>query len=97
MTYIKHNGNFYKEVEIEKLPKEELIKIIKEAIEINPQIIERWNTIREYVDRYPWWEKSITRLWTAWDTITMAWNVDNITTNFANMDNNDLITLCNTI
>lgn len=97
MTYIKHNGKFYKEVEIEKLPKEELIKIIKEAIEINPQIIERWNTIREYVDRYPRWNRDVTRIGgTSW-WLTQAGNISDITTNFVTMDQNDLITLCKTI
>lgn len=54
MTYIKHWNKYYKEVDLASLTKKELIDLLKTAIEINPQIVER---IRDYVKHEPRWGK----------------------------------------
>lgn len=51
MEYIKHDGNFYKKIDLKELDKKELIKLITEAIELNPKIVERWSTYPVYIDR----------------------------------------------
>jgi hypothetical protein len=50
MTYLKHNGKFYKEVELKELDKKELIKLITEAVETNPKIVERFYSYPRYVN-----------------------------------------------
>ena len=39
MTYIKNNWKYYKEIDISKLSKKELLKCVEEAKEIEPNII----------------------------------------------------------
>jgi len=59
MEYIKHKDSFYKKVELEELDKKELIKLITEAIEIEPKIIERRSSYPVYVEKYPQWKDTL--------------------------------------
>lgn len=64
MEYIKHRNEFYKKIELKDLDKKELIKLITEAVEINPTVIERRNSYPVYIDRIkPRYNNPIT--WTA--------------------------------
>lgn len=52
MRYIKHAGKFYKEIKLDDLSKDDLIDLIKNAVEVNnttyPIYVDRW------VKTYPW-------------------------------------------
>ena len=52
MTYIKHWQKFYKEIDIDSLTKKELIEILKNAIELNPQVVDRVKDIARSQPRY---------------------------------------------
>ncbi|MCK9369846.1 hypothetical protein M0R04_08070 [Candidatus Dojkabacteria bacterium] len=54
MKYIKHSGKFYQEIDLKDLDKKELIKLIMEAVEVEPTIVERRKEYPVYVDRYKW-------------------------------------------
>ena len=97
MSYIKHNWQFYKKVNLDELKKEELLDLIKNAIEIEPTIIERRNTI--YKDRYwDWYKPSVT--WLGWNGLTsngsnLTWDTLNL--DFNNYSQDQLITLCSSL
>jgi hypothetical protein len=92
MQYIKHNWQFYQKIELKDLDKKELIKLITEAIEIEPKIVERWNTIyRDY-----WWYKPLyynTPTVTIWWTITST----NASGDFTYYNKGQLLTLCSSL
>lgn len=102
MEYVKHNWEYFKKVELKDLDKKELIKLITDAIEIQPRIIERWNT-------YPRWSNwfyvsyksslSDTTLISAWGATTCTklaswWTLTDCITS---LPKSDLINLCKTL
>lgn len=52
MSFIKHNGKYYREIELKDLDKRELIELITNAVETNPTVIERWNSYPVYIDKF---------------------------------------------
>lgn len=97
MEYIKHNGQFFKKIDLKELDKKELIKLITEAIEIEPRVIERRHS-------YPrWWynykintsDSSIST-----NAISTSWTLTNVGSIIASLNNlttDNLITLASTI
>lgn len=50
MKYIKHDWKFYQELDLDKLTKKELVKLIATCVEVKDHTV--------YVNRYPWWNTS---------------------------------------
>jgi len=85
--YIKHNGTYYKQIDLSDLDKKELIKLILEAVEINPTIIDRWTSYPVYIEKYkPYYNQPRSV------TYCNALNED-----LNNLDHTQLTTLCSTI
>lgn len=96
--YIKHNNKFYKEVDLKELDKKELIKLITEAIEVNPKVIERRNNV--YIEKHRDWYKPVPSpyaisSWWINTGLTVIW--EGYQWVISNYTEQQLVTLCRTL
>lgn len=92
MQYVKHNGEYFRKIELKDLDKKELIKLIEEAVAIEPKVVHTWNHYGR------WGNGNYTTTAQAINTnVSLTSSNTGITAKLNGLDKNQLVTLCATI
>ena len=94
MQYIKRDWKFYKEINLDSLSKEELVDLIKNAIEINPTIVEKRSSYPVYVEKYSRWKPTRQQPF-LYNSNQQVFSVE-CSNKLNSMEINDLVALCKT-